>query len=194
MGRKGYRTLLVADRIDGAAEARDIITSLATAGRRSVLVDWARDGKGLAASLGVPARPGMCDLLDGRASFDDVIVRLPESEAHVIAAGAPPTHPDLPLDADWINLVLDALDEAYDHIVVVAQIDEARGLFETIEGRFDAGIVMSDRRAQGSTINAGPGVFLGFEVTEIYIVQMDLAQRRGAAARRLKRPRRQAAA
>ncbi len=193
MGRKGYRTLLVADRIDGAAEARDIITSLATAGRRSVLVDWARDGKGLAASLGIPARPGMCDLLDGRASFDDVIVRLPESEAHVIAAGAPPAHPELPLDADWINLVLDALDEAYDHIVVVAQIDEARGLFETIEGRFDAGIVMSDRRAQGSTINAGPGVFLGFEVTEIYIVQMDLAQRRGAA-RRLKRPRRQAAA
>ena len=193
MGRKGYRTLLVADRIDGAAEARDIISSLATAGRRSVLVDWARDGKGLAASLGVPTRPGMCDLLDGRASFDDVIVRLPDSEAHVIAAGAPPTNPELPLDADWINLVLDALDEAYDHIVVVAQIDEARGLFETIEGRFDAGIVMSDRRAQGSTINAGPGVFLGFEVTEIYIVQMDLAQRRGAA-RRLKRPRRQAAA
>jgi succinoglycan biosynthesis transport protein ExoP len=193
MGRKGYRTLLVADGIDGAAEARDMVSSLATAGRRSVLVDWSRDGKGLAASLGIPVRPGMCDLLDGRASFDDVIVRLPESEAHVIAAGAPPANPELPLDADWINLVLDALDEAYDHIVVVAQIDEARALFETIEGRFDAGIVMADRRAQGSTINAGPGVFLGFEVTEIYIVQMDLAQRRGAA-RRLKRTRRQAAA
>jgi len=193
MGRKGYRTLLVTDRIDGAAEARDMVSSLAIAGRRAVLVDWSRDGKGLAASLGIPARPGMCDLLDGRASFDDVIVRLPESEAHVIAAGAPPADPERPLDADWINLVLDALDEAYDHIVVVAQIDEARTLFETIEGRFDAGIVMSDRRAQGSTINAGPGVFLGFEVTEIYIVQMDLAQRRGAA-RRLKRPRRQAAA
>ena len=89
--------------------------------------------------------------------------------------------------------MLDALDEAYDHIVVVAQMDEARSLFESIEGRFDAGILMSDRRSQGPTINAGPGVFLGFEVTEIYIVQMDLAQRRGAA-RRLKRARRQAAA
>lgn len=193
MGRKGHRTLLVADGIDGASEARDMITSLATAGRRCVLVDWSRDGKGLAASLGVPTRPGMNDLLDGRASFDDVIVRLPESDVHCIAAGSAPVDPARPLDAGWINLVLDALDEAYDHIVVVAQLDEARNLFETIEGRFDAGIVMSDRRSQGSTINAGPGVFLGFEVTEIYIVQMDLAQRQGAA-RRLKRARRQAAA
>ncbi len=193
MGRKGHRTLLVADGIDGASEARDMITSLATAGRRCVLVDWSRDGKGLAASLGVRTRPGMNDMLDGRASFDDVIVRLPESDVHFIAAGSAPADPARPLDAGWINLVLDALDEAYDHIVVVAQIDEARSLFETIEGRFDAGIVMSDRRGQGSTINAGPGVFLGFEVTEIYIVQMDLAQRQGAA-RRLKRARRQAAA
>ncbi len=191
-GRKGYRTLLVADRIDGAAEARDLVSALAVAGRRCVLVDWSRDGRGVAAKLGAATRPGMNDLLDNRASFDDIIARLPESDAHFIAAGAPA---DLsrPLDTDWINLVLDALDEAYDHIVVVAQTDEARSLFETIEGRFDAGIMMSDRRGQGSTINAGPGVFLGFEVTEIYIVQMDLAQRR-SATRRLKRARRQAAA
>jgi hypothetical protein len=89
--------------------------------------------------------------------------------------------------------VLDALDEVYDHIVVVARLDEARRLFEAIEGRFDAGIVMSDRRGQGPTINAGPGVFLGFEVTEVYIVQMDLAQR-PVAGRRLKRAQRRAVA
>jgi polysaccharide biosynthesis transport protein len=193
MGRKGHRALLVNDGIDGAVEARELATSLATAGRRCVLVDWARDGRGLAVSLGAGSRPGINGLLDGRAGFDDVIVRLPDSDAHFIAAGDLPADPARPLNADWINLVLDALDEAYDHIIVAAQLDEARNLFEAIEGRFDAGIVMSDRRGQGSTINAGPGVFLGFEVTEIYIVQMDLAQRRGAA-RRLKRARRQAAA
>lgn len=198
MGRKGYRTLLVADRMDGGVEARDLASSLATAGRRAVLVDWSRDGKGIAATLGAPSRPGLNDLLDGRASFDDVIVRLPESDAHFIAAGSSPADPARPLDADWINLVLDALDEAYDHIVVTAQTGEAKVLFETIEGRFDAGIVMTDKRGTGaspqsSTINAGPGVFLGFEVTEIYIVQMDLAQRRGTQ-RRTKRGRSQAAA
>jgi hypothetical protein len=192
-GRKGYRTLLVADRMDGATEARDLVSALAVAGRRCVLVDWSRDGRGVAAKLGAATRPGMNELLDGRASFDDVIARLPESDAHFIAAGGAPADPAQPIDTDWINLVLDALDEAYDHIIVVAQLDEGRSLFETIEGRFDAGIMMTDRRGQGSTINAGPGVFLGFEVTEIYIMQMDLAQRR-SATRRFKRARRQAAA
>jgi len=193
LSRKGHRTLLVSDGIDGASEARDLVSSLTTSGRRCVLVDWSRDGRGIAASLGAAQQPGINDLLDGRASFDDVIVRLPDSDAHFIAAGAPPADASAPLDAGWVNLVLDALDEAYDQIVVVAQLEQARPLFEAIEGRFDAGIVMSDRRSQGSTINAGPGVFLGFEVTEIYIVQLDLAPRR-AAARRFKRARRQVAA
>jgi len=193
VNRKGYRTLLVSDGIDGAGEARDVLSSLATAGRRCVLVEWSRDGSGIAASLGMGSAPGFNELLDGRAGFDDVIVRLPGSDAHFIPAGALPSEPARPLDPDWINLVLDALDEAYDHIVVVARLDEARTLFETIEGRFDVGIVMSDRRGQGPTINAGPGVFLGFEVTEIYIVQMDLAQR-PIAGRRLKRAQRRAAA
>lgn len=194
MNQKGHRTLLASDGIEGASEARELVSSLATAGRRCVLIDWSRDNKGLASSFGVEPRSGINDLLEGRAGFEDVIVRLPKSDAHFIAAGGPSADPARPLDADWVNLVLDALDEAYDHIVVVAQLDEARVLFETIEGRFDAGIVMSDRRGPGSNIHAGPGVFLGFEVTEIYIVQMDLAQRRTSAARRLKRPRRQAAA
>jgi hypothetical protein len=193
MNRKGYRTLLVSDGIDGAGEARDVLSTLTTAGRRCVLVDWSRDGRGIAAGLGVGPAPGINDLLDGRVGFDDVIVRLAESDSHFIPAGALPAEPARQLDPDWINLVLDALDEAYDHIVVVARLDEARTLFETIEGRFDAGIVMSDRRGQGPTINAGPGVFLGFEVTEVYIVQMDLAQR-PVAGRRLKRAQRRAGA
>ena len=99
-----------------------------------------------------------------------------------------------PIDPDWISLVLDALDETYDHVVVVARLESARELFEAIEGRFDAGVVMSDRRAQGTNINAAPGVFLGFEVTEIYVVQMDLAQRSTMPARKLKRAKRQASA
>jgi len=193
MGRKGYRSLLVADGIDGVNEARDLVSSLATSGRRCVLVDWSRQDRGIAASVGAAQQPGINDLLDGRAGFDDVFSRLPGSDAHFIPAGAPPADAAGPLDADWVNLVFDALDEAYDHIVIVAQLEPARSLFEAIEGRFDAGIIMSDRRGQGSTINAGPGVFLGFEVTEIYIVQMAIAQR-ASAARRFKRARRRAAA
>ncbi len=191
--RRGYRTLLVGDGVDCAAEARDLVSALASSGRRSVLVDWSRDGKGVATSLGLlPAQPGMNDLLAGHATFDDVIARLPESDAHIVACGAPAIV-GAPLDPDWINLILDALDEAYDHVVVVSRLDSARALFEAIEGRFDAGIVISDRRAQGMSINAAPGVFLGFEVTDIYVVQLDVAQRSSVTPRRLRRGRRQAA-
>ena len=191
--RRGYRTLIVGDGIDGAGEARDFASALAASGRRCVLIDWSRSGKGIATALGLPAQPGINDLLSGRATFDDVIVRLPDSDAHVIACGAPVAG-GTPLDPDWIGLVLDALDETYDHVVVVARLDAARVLFEAMEGRFDAGVVMSERRAQGTNINAAPGVFLGFEVTEIYVVQMDLAQRSTMPARKLKRAKRQASA
>jgi hypothetical protein len=117
---------------------------------------------------------------------------LPDSDAHFIACGAPAA--GSALDVDWVSLVLDALDEAYDHIVVVSQMVPARALFEAIEGRFDAGVVMSERLGLGMNIHAAPGVFLGFEVTEICVVQMDLVQKRAAAPRRLKRGRRLAVA
>lgn len=191
--RRGYRTLLVGDGIDGAGEARDFASALAASGRRCVVVDWSPSGKGIAATLGLPGQPGINDLLGGRATFDDVIMRIPDSEVHIIACGSPAAG-KAPLDPDWIGLVLDALDETYDHVIVTARLDSARALFEAIEGRFDAGVVMSERRAQGTSINAAPGVFLGFEVTEIYVVQMDLVQRNAMPARRLKRAKRQALA
>lgn len=191
--RRGYRTLLVGDGADIASEAHDFVSTLASSGHRSVLVDWSRDGKGVATSLGLlPAQPGINDLLAGHATFEDVIARLPDSDAHVVSCGSP-ARLGAPLDPDWINLVLDALDEAYDHIVVVSRLEPARALFEVIEGRFDAGIVMSDGRSQGASINAAPGVFLGFEVADIHVVELDVAQRGGFGQRRFKRSRRQAA-
>ncbi len=190
--RRGYRTLLAGDGADLASDARDLVSTLASSGRRSVLVDWSRDGTGVATSLGLlPEQPGINDLLAGRATFEDVIARLPDSDANVVACGSPDVL-GARLDPDWVNLVLDALDEAYDHIVVVSKLEPARTLFEVIEGRFDAGIVIPDGRGQGVTINAAPGVFLGFEVTDIHVIQLDVAQR-GVASRRLKRARRQAA-
>jgi uncharacterized protein involved in exopolysaccharide biosynthesis len=191
--QRGYRTLLVGDDIDGAGEARDYASAVAASGRRCVLIDWSRSGKGIAAALGLVAQPGINDLLSGRATFDDVIVRLPDSEAHFIACGAAIAD-GTPLDPDWISLVLDALEETYDHVVVVARLDAARELFHAIEGRFDAGIVMSERRAPGTSMNAAPGVFLGFEVTEIYVIQMELPQRAVTPSRKLKRGKRPASA
>ena len=90
------------------------------------------------------AGKGMTDLVLGAGSFEDVVHRLPGSTVHFIASGSPFTA-DADVDPDQLNLVLDALDEAYDHIIVTGQHGDCRNLFEAIQGRFDAGIRVGGR-------------------------------------------------
>ena len=104
-----------------------------------------------------------------------------------MAAGPAPGRSGVGLDADRINLVLDALDEAYQQIIVMGRYNEARQLFQTIEGRFDAGLIVSNQ-----AMAAEPNVFLGFEVSDIEIVHHVRAEGSAAAtarvpAQRLKR-------
>jgi hypothetical protein len=113
------------------------------------------------------------DLLRGEANFGDVIQRMPGSDAHAIASGNPLDQPVEALDADQLNLVLDALDEAYDYIVVTGRHDSARQLFETIEGRFDTGIVVAEPRKLAQVIDDPADTFLGFEVADIDIVRLE---------------------
>ena len=99
---------------------------------------------GLAGDLGVSPRLGITDVLSGRASFEDVITRLVGSEAHVIAAGSSVAGTAAAMDKDRVNMLLDALDDAYDHVVITGRRAAVRDLFTTIEGRIDAGVVIAD--------------------------------------------------
>ncbi len=69
-------------------------------------------------------------------------------------------------DMDMLFL-LDALDDVYDHIVVVSHIEPAKDLFEAMQGRFDCGIVLVDEKAQKAKAVGEPGMFLGYEVDGI---------------------------
>lgn len=165
----GIRTLVTgcSDDVDAAGEALGLARRLASGGKGVVLVDWCTEGNGLAAVFGLHATPGINELLLGRAGFEDVVQCLAEidgSQLHAIAAGGDLSGDTEALDPDVVNLVLDALDEAYDHIVVVGRHDEARELFEAILGRFDVGVVV---HAADTPELPEPGTFLGFEVTEI---------------------------
>ena len=175
----GYRTVIVGEGTGDEVreEAADLAGALSGAGKQVALVDWSLDGRGIAEALGLEPTPGFMDLLDGRASFEDVIRRLPDGEAHVVPCGS--ARADARLDADRLNLVLDALDEAYDHIVVTGEHQAIRDLFLAIEGRFDAGVLVADRRRGAAAANAAPGTFLGFQVTDIDVVRLD----RGGAER-----------
>lgn len=166
----GVRTLVVGDHelIDPAAEGIGIARSLAEKGAAAIVIDWSPTGDGIAEGLGLPAVPGMNELMTGAASFEDVVQAVPGTEVHLIACGEALPHDHGETDADLLNLLLDALDEAYDHIVVVGRFEAARGLFETILGRFDAGVLICEGKPRASEPS---DTFLGFEVADIVLMR-----------------------
>jgi polysaccharide biosynthesis transport protein len=107
-------------------------------------------------------------VLSGRASFEDVIERLSGSAAHVIAAGSSAAGTAAAKDKDRVNMLLDALDDAYDHVVIAGRRETVRDLFTTIEGRIDAGVVVADGEAV-----AAPGSFLGFNVADLDVIRYE---------------------
>jgi uncharacterized protein involved in exopolysaccharide biosynthesis len=170
----GFRTLITGetDSVDAMADAVELAKTLTETGADVMLIDWSLDGHGVAAALGTQSAPGINELLVGRAKFEDVVTRLPGSSAQMIpAGGARPGGEDGMLDADQVNLVLDALDTAYDHIVVVGRYRQVRALFEAIQGRFDAGVVVADGKRRGA--GSPSGTFLGFDVMDIELFRLE---------------------
>ncbi|MGJ0622107.1 MAG: GumC family protein [Methylocystis sp.] len=171
----GFRTLITGESADIVpyAEATELVKALAKSGVQPILVDWSPSGEGFAREAGLAMNAGFNDLLTGRAGFEDIIQRLPGTTAHAVASGRAVSEDEREFDLDRLNLVLDALDEAYDHIIVVGRHDEARSLFEGIEGRFDAGITVASSLRKTAEPEDRDGTFLGFEVAEIDVVRYE---------------------
>ncbi len=184
----GFRALMTGstEQIDAGGEAIDLVKAMADAGADVILVDWSPEGHGIAERIGADPSAGLNELLQGQAKFEDVVTRIPASGAHFIPAGTAVLDRDMLLDPDQLNLTLDALDTAYDHIVVVARSDVARALFEAILGRFDAGIIVSEPKRR-VTMPDVPGTFLGFEVADIELFRLERAKSNQLARDRLAR-------
>ena len=104
---------------------------------------------------------------------------MPGTDVHFISCGAALDDVDGDVDPDQLNLVLDALDEAYDHIIVAGAHDDCRHLFEAIQGRFDTGVLVGDDSKRVKMRPDAPGTFLGFEVADIDVIHFE---RSGATA------------
>jgi len=171
----GHRTILTGESasIDASAEALELAKAIATDGQYVLVVDWSPTGEGFAGSAALDTSKGFNDLLRGEALFDEIIQRLPGSTVHAIASGKAFDNADHDIDPDQLNLILDALDEAYDQIIVAGRHDEARNLFETIEGRFDTGILVADPPRVPPILVDASGIFLGFEVSDIDVIRFE---------------------
>lgn len=172
-GQPGFRLLIAGDApsLDAGGEAAALAKALSAGGKQVALVDWAASANGLADLLGGAHGPGITELIQGDASFEDVIQRLADSDAHFIPAGEPATDTSVLYDADRANLVLDALDEAYDFIVVHGAYDAAKNLFQAVQGRFDVGVSVGEAKAANRAATARG--FLGFDVADMEIVRIE---------------------
>lgn len=185
----GFRTLMTGatEAIEVGSDAVDLVKAMAQAGADVMLVDWNSDGRGVADTMGAEPRAGLTELLQGKVKFEDVVTRVPASGAHFIPAGAVALDRDALLDPDQINLTLDALDTAYDHIVIVARTNAARALFEAIQGRFDAGVLVAEGKRRPASLSEAPGSFLGFEVADIELFRLERSKSSQVARERLAR-------
>jgi hypothetical protein len=178
-GGRGVRTLVAGDvyALNAGEEAMELASMLGGKGRSVIVVDWSPDGGG---ALSAPSdAPGIVELIDGSAKFEEAIESFDESEVHFIRAGKPRDTGQSDLDPDRVNMILDALDEVYDHIVIVGRREAARRLFEAIQGRFDCGIVVSDAKRR-ATMSSGdnPRTFLGYEVDDITLIRYERAEQK----------------
>lgn len=86
---------------------------------RVVVVDLAASSPTIAAVSVDPTAPGLAELMQGQASFAQVITRDKLSRLHLVMAGGPGFDRSL-LQSPRVTLAIDALLRAYDHVIVDA--------------------------------------------------------------------------
>ena len=164
----GYRTLIAcADGgVGGAVQAIELARELDRSGKSVVLIDWETGENSVVAKMGCKTSPGILDLIDGRVGFTDILQPMSGCKVHIISAGLAELDMSAEEEKAQIELILDALDETYDHIVAYGSYGKAQELFRITEGRFDAGVTIFDNASVPNS-KADMNCFLGYTVEGI---------------------------
>jgi uncharacterized protein involved in exopolysaccharide biosynthesis len=186
---RGHRTLVtgMTTTVDARQQGIELARLLVGPGVRTVVVEWNADGRSIAEALGASRHPGMAELLQGAASLQQVMQLLPGSTGlHFVAPGEASSSVAM-RDADQVNLVFDAIDDAYDHVGFVGEYDALHVLFTVIEGRFDT-VVELAASDHAQTVRSAPGTLFGCAVAGIEVLRLgtaSVAPRRHASLVRL---------
>jgi len=115
----------------------------------TVLVDLVSDPS----PDGSPAHLGFGDVLDGAASFGEVIQRGAGQRVHVITASDAPLVLEPAVRRERFAAVIEALVLTYDHVVIHAD-PFARGIIEALRGHADGFVLAVDRAGCGPEADA----------------------------------------
>ena len=187
-GTRGFRVILApqAPIANSEREALAIARDLAGNGYNALLLAWDGAGDALAVAAELNTTPGTAQLLTGTTSLEDAIQRLPGTSLDIITAGAVTPGTSGSIDGDTAAMVLDALDDMYDFILVCGRPDVAGALFTAIQGRFDAGVLTAEKPPAAAQNGTVP--FLGFDVADFPVIAVAQASAVGTAAERPGQP------
>ena len=123
---EGARRVTVVGALRNVGTTRTAIALARTlAGRsRVVLVELAVASRNLSAIANDPSVPGLAELVEGSASFGDVITRDRHSRAHLIMAGRAAIEPAALVNSQRLSIAIEALGRSYDHVIIDAGVVE----------------------------------------------------------------------
>jgi len=112
-------TVIGAHQNEGVTLTALTLARLLARGSKVVLVDLSMASQTLTAVSSDPTAPGLIDLMQGAASFGQIITKDRMSGVHLVGAGRDAGQRSL-LQLPRVNLAIDALLRAYDHVVLDA--------------------------------------------------------------------------
>ncbi len=122
-----------ARRITVVGTARNVGTTMTAialartlAGRsRVVVIELAVAAPNLSVIASDPLAPGLSELVQGSATFDQIITRDRHSRAHLIMAGRAALEPATLIELPRLSIAIEALAHSYDHVVIDAGAADA---------------------------------------------------------------------
>lgn len=121
IGNRRASIVLITSSIAGEGKtstAASLARVFALGGHRTIVIDADMRAPSLHLALGAAPRPGLSELLTGRAAFHHVIRQEPGSPAHLLQAGAPIANPTAALASAQMQWVLTALQQTYDYVII----------------------------------------------------------------------------
>ena len=136
---------------EATAVSVTVAREMADAGLRVVFLDLTWSGAPSAAMLDDAPMPGITDLLAAQARFADVVHGDLYSDCHVIPAGTADRHRAMQA-AERLPMILEALDSAYDIVVVECGATDAEAI-EAVAGE-DAQVLVCALDPRGEAVAA----------------------------------------
>jgi Mrp family chromosome partitioning ATPase len=115
-------TVVGASRNSGATQTAIALARSLSKQGRVVLLDLALGAPSLSAIASDPLAPGIAELVDGTASFGQIITRDRHSRVHLIMAGQTGQDARVLMLSQRLAITLEALGRTYDHVVIDAGV------------------------------------------------------------------------